>query len=620
MATPNPPTHETPVPPKVTAAKALAPAGDRQRFETRRQRLYRLAAQLKNVRSTYDAHYRELSDNFFPRRTRFFEQDINRGDRRYGKIINPAGPLAARTLRSGMMTGITSPARPWRRLTTPDPDLAEFGPVKEWLFAVNKRMTTIDLRSNLYNVLPTLYGDCAVFGTGCFGLFDDDEDLIRCYPFPVGSYWLATDNRGVVDTFYREMVMTVRQVVEKFGDESAGEAQRWAKFSTAVRGHWDAGNYELPIIVVHWIIPNTEADETKLGARYKPFYSCYYEQGVTGGPGVQSDVGWASANQFLRESGFDRFPVLAPRWDVTGEDVYGTDCPGMQGLGDAKELQVLERKRSKALEKQLNPPLQGPTSLRNQKASLLAGDITYVDEREGKGGLRPVHETNLSVKDVTESIREKEHNLSRTFYEDLFLMLQQMEGIQPRNTAEIAERHEEKLLVLGQTLERMNDELLDPLTDLEFDKMLKAGLIPPAPPELQGQDLRVEYISIMAQAQKLVGVAGLERFSVYVASLAKAQIEAQQPVTVFDKVDLMHMIDDYGDAMGVSAKTIVPDDVFQQIQQQKQQAAAAQQKLAAAEQASKAAANLAGADMSGDNALTRLVPPQGAQLPAAAPV
>src|SRR5438445_2311270 len=309
-------TRATPTPPKVQAAATITSGYDRLRFESRKSRLYRLASQLKNVRSTYDAHYRELSDNFFPRRTRFFELDINRGDKRYGRIINPAGPLAARTLRSGMMTGITSPARPWRRLTTPDPDLAEFGPVKEWLYAVNKRMTTIDLRSNLYNVLPTLYGDCAVFATGCFGLFDDDEDLIRCYPFPVGSYWLATDNRGVVDTFMREFSMTVRQVVEKFGDENAPESQRWAKFSTAVKGHWDAGNYELPVTVAHWITPNEEADERKLGAKYKRFYSCYYEQGVNVGPGQQSDVGTAFSDQFLGEAGLDLFPILAPRWDV----------------------------------------------------------------------------------------------------------------------------------------------------------------------------------------------------------------------------------------------------------------------------------------------------------------
>src|SRR6266571_4949858 len=105
---------------------------------------------------------------------------------------------------------------------------------------------------------------------------------------------------------------------------------------------------------------------------------------------MQTDVGWSGGELYLQESGFDLFPILAPRWDVTGEDVYGTDCPGMQALGDVKELQALEKKKSNTVEKQLNPPLQGPTSLRNQKASLVAGDITYVDEREGKGGLRRV--------------------------------------------------------------------------------------------------------------------------------------------------------------------------------------------------------------------------------------
>jgi len=176
--------------------------------ETKRQRLNKLAAQLKNDRYSYEAHWRELGEHFAPRRTRFFVQDKNRGDKRHGKIINESGMLAARTLRSGMFAGITSPARPWRRLTTPDPDLAEYGRVKVWLEHVNKNMRTLDIRSNLYNALPTVFGDMGVFGTAAMGVFEDDDDGMRCFNFPLGSYWLACNQRNVVDTFLREFQLT----------------------------------------------------------------------------------------------------------------------------------------------------------------------------------------------------------------------------------------------------------------------------------------------------------------------------------------------------------------------------------------------------------------------------
>ena len=48
-------------------------------------------------------------------------------------------------------------------------------------------------------------------------------------------------------------------------------------------------------------------------------------------------------------------------------------------------------------------------------------------------------------------------------------------------------------------LERTNDELLDLLIDRTYAIMDRLGLIPPAPPQLEGVDLRVEYVSLMSQ-------------------------------------------------------------------------------------------------------------------------
>lgn len=568
-------------------------------METKRQRLDKQIALIKEDRISFDGHWRELGEYISPRRTRFFEQDRNRGDKRNQRIVNSHGTLAARTLRSGMMAGITSPARPWRRLTTPDPDLAEYGPVKEWLYTVNKRMTSVDLRSNLYNVLPTLYGDCGVFGTGAVAVIDDAEDMIRYYSFPVGSYWLATSYRGVADTCVREFQMTVRQLVTAFGDPLASEAKKWEPFSLQVKNAFDQAQYEMPISVVAFVGPNVDYDPTKLDAKFKRFTSCYYESGTMAG-GSYASLNVGDQSKFLRESGYDLFPILAPRWDVTGEDVYGTTCPGMEALPDIKELQMLMRKKKRGLEKQIDPPLTGPTSLRTQKTSLMSGDITYVDVREGQQGLRPIHETSLALNDLVMDIKETERRISRAFYEDLFLMMAQSDR-REITAREIDERHEEKLLALGQVLERMNDELLDPLTDLEFDKMLKNGMVPKPPDELRGMDLRVEYISIMAQAQKLVGVAGLERFMGFVGNLSAAF------PSVLDKVNSDNAVDEYGDRMGVSAKIIYDDETVAKNRAEKQAAQQQAVQMQTAPVAAETAKTLSETDVSSDNALTRVL-------------
>jgi hypothetical protein len=560
---------------------------------TKRQEYELVRSSLWAERSTFDAHWRDLGDYVLPRRPRWFTTDRNKGDRRNQKIIDETGTFAARTLQSGMHAGITSPARPWMKLTTPDPDLAQFGPVKQWLHEVTQRMLTVFLRSNLYNVLPTQYGDMGVFATGAMSVLEDDKDVIRCYSYPIGSYALGTNDRGVCDVFVREWQMTVRQIVSQFGlvPVAPGSLSReidWTNISTTVRSLWERASYE-QAVDVNWVIaPNTRADSSRIGGKFLPYSSCHFEKGQQ-----REDV-------FLRESGFNEFPVMGSRWDITGEDVYGTMSPGMLALGSIKQLQTMQKRKAQAIEKMINPPLQAPTHVRNQKASLLPADITYVDVREGQKGIAPIHEVRIDISHLTADITETRNMIRRSFYEDLFLMLAQSDR-REITAREIEERHEEKLLALGPVLERTNDELLDPIVDRVFNIMARRGLIPPAPQELRDVDLKVEYISLMAQAQKLVGVAGHERFLSTAAQLAPIF-----PDVVF-KIDVFQAIDDHADMLGVNPKLVVPDDQARAAADASHKAAAKAQAAAVAKDATGAVSNLAATPMGQDSALDRLM-------------
>lgn len=560
-------------------------------YGTKRERFDRLDASLRVERSSFDGHWRELSEYILPRRSRFLTTDRNRGDKRNHKIIDNTATLSARTLKSGMQSGITSQARPWFRLSLADKDLAEYEPVKLWLHTVTQRLNEMFLQSNLYNALPTIYGDEGVFATSCMLAIDDRDTILRFFPLPIGSYFLAMNDRLIVDTLMREWQMTVRQMVMQFGqyDPRTGAA-RWSNFSRQVKNLWDKGDYEQPIDVMHVIAPNPDMDPERLDAKYLPFTSCYYEKA--------SD----SPNQYLRESGFEEFPAMAPRWDVTGEDTYGTSCPGMDALGDIKSLQTYEKRTAQAVEKELNPPLVGPPELQNVRASLLPGDITYSAEREGTKGLRPIHEVRFDTQKAEFKMEAIRNRIRRSFFEDLFLMLAIDQRAQPPTAREVAERHEEKLLALGPVLERQNSDMLDPLIDRGFAALLRRGRIPPPPQELQGgMPLKVEYISIMAQAQKLVGISGLDRFIGLGLTLA--------PVVgphAMDKVDVDQCFDEAADMLGVPPRVVRSDEAVAQMRerraQQEQQAAAAEQ----AAQVAGAAKQLSETDVSGDNALTRV--------------
>lgn len=568
---------------------------------TKRKKLEILRGQLLNERASFLPHWRELSDYILPRRSRFVTSDVNKGDRRNQKIIDSTATLAARTLRSGMMAGVTSPARPWFRLTTPDPDLAEVGAVKDWLHAVSQRMSHTFLKSNLYNILPVLYGDLGVFGTAAVAVEDDPKNIVQCTSFPIGSYCLAKDSRGMVDTFFREYQMTVRQLVETFGevDDKTGRA-KWEYFSTQVRNLWDKGEYQSWIDVCHVIQPNSEYKVGSALARHKRFESCYYESGnqTGGGNYLRND----DTTRYLRESGYDLFPILAPRWEVTGEDVYGTSCPGMESLGDIKQLQLGEKRSAEAIDKMVRPPMTAPSHLKTQKVSILPGDITYVDTREGQQGFRPAYEVNPRTMELENKQEQVRRRIQRAFYEDLFLMLASTDRRQI-TAREIEERHEEKLLALGPVLEQLNQDLLDPLIDITFEIMQRPAhnQIPEAPEELQGVPLKVEYISVMAQSQKMVSLAGLDRLATFVGQLATVA-----PDSVM-KIDTDQLIDEYGEGCGVSPRVIRPDEKVAKMRDDNAKAMAAQQQAEVLSAGAGAARDLSQANMEEDNALTRMI-------------
>lgn len=499
-----------------------------------------------------------------------------------------------------MMAGITSPARPWFRLTTPDPDLAEFGRVKEYLHTVGQRMSNMFLKSNLYNTLPVVYGDLGTFATAPMSVEEDFEDVILTRSYPVGSYMIAKDHRGKVNVFMREFAMTVSQVVEKFATYDAKTGKPlWDNFSSFVKSSYERGQTEQWVYVVHVIKPNPDFNPFKFQSKNKRFISCYYEQGGAANGAVNYITSEIDNDKVLQEKGFDRFPVLVPRWEVTGEDVYGTDCPGITALGDIKGLYIMEKRKAQAVEKLVNPPMVGPTLMKTMKSSILAGEITYIDEREGQKGFRPAHEVNPRVQELLLDIEKHEQRIRRAYYEDLFLM---MANSDRRNITarEIEERDEEKLLALGPVLEQLNQDLLDPLIDISYHNMNEQNQLPPPPEELQGMALKVEYVSIMAQAQKLVGLSSVERFTSFAAQVASVD------PSVLQKINSDELIDTYAEITSIPPKIVRTDEEVAEIRDNQAKAAQAQATMEALKQGAGAAKQLSETDISGDNALTAL--------------
>ena len=530
-------------------------------FTSMRQKLLIRWGQMKTERASWWSHWQEISTYLLPWNGRYFRQDRDKGQRRNNQIYDNTATRALRTLAAGLMAGATSPARPWFRLGTHDEDLNQSQPVKLWLDDVAQRMHLVLQKSNTYDALQQIYEELGSFGTAASVMLQDFNTVIRHYALTCGEYAIATDWQGRVDCLYREFEKTVGQMVKEFG---------YSNCSSAVQSAYDSGNLGMWVPVIHAIEPRADRDPSKRDARNMAWASYYFEFGGN------SDV-------CLREGGFKQFPAVVPRWALAGGDIYG-NSPGMEALGDIKQLQHEQLRKAEGIDYQTRPPLQVPDSLKNRDVERLPGGITFVPGGGTNAKIESMFDVNLNLQHLLEDIGDVRERINSSFYKDIFLMLANSEN--PQMTAtEIAMRQEEKMMMMGPVLLRLNSECLLPLIDSTFTHMAEMGALPPAPPELAGMDLAVEFISMLAEAQRAIGANSIDRFVGSLGTIAGLKPE------VLDKFDSDAWADEYSDMLGVDPKLIIGNAQVAVVRQARAKAQEMQQKLQAAQQVSETAKN-----------------------------
>ncbi|WKJ88767.1 portal protein [Methylomonas montana] len=508
---------------------------------------------LKTERSTWWMQWKDLSQFILPYNGRFFNSDRDRGWKRFNSIYDNSATRANRILAAGMMSGASSPSRPWFKLSLHDKDLMRFHPVKDWLATVTDLIAQALVNSNTYRVLPMLYGEMGVFGTASALIADDYKNVIHLHPFTVGEYCIETDWKGDVVTIYREFDKTVGAIVSEFG---------YSNCSKTLQNQFDRGQLDIWYTVRHAVEPRSDRDHTKIDGKNMAWRSVYWEMSNADG-------------HMLRESGYKSFPCVCPRWQVMGGDIYG-NSPGMETLGDVKQLQAQQFRKSQAIDYQANPPLQVPSDMKNREMEIFPGGISYYDAATPQQGIRTAFEVNLNLQTLLEDLQDIRGRINNTFFVDIFLAI--TDQSKDMTAYEVAARKTEQMLMLGPVVERVTNELLTPLLETTFERMLAGGLLPPPPEELSGHNLNIEYISVLAQAQKAVAINSISQF---VSELG--QIATIKP-DVLDKFDADKWADIAADMLGIPPDLLVTDRNLALIRQQKAQQAQQAQMAAMLEQ------------------------------------
>ncbi len=507
----------------------------------------------------------EISEHITPSRGRFLiGKNRNESRSRWNRIVDSSAVRAANILAAGLMSGMTDPSSQWFALTTGTPNLDEAQAVKVWLDQVQRIMEMAFTRTNTYQALHQGWRDVGTYGVMAMVIAEDDREVFHCYPLSVGEYAIGVDDRGVPDTLYRRFIMTAAQLVARFGR---------SKLSADVLRNFDAGQVDHEYKLIHAIEPRFDRQYGKRDSRNMPWRSVIIQ--------IDSD---GTKDGILEESGFNEFPCVVGRWGASASDVYSEESPGMVALGDVRQLQHEQKQKGNSIDYIVNPPLIMPTAARDNEDDFEPGGRIYLDAPAQKDAVQSAWQVQMDINALRQDIAEVQQRINQAFSVDMFLMLsgQQMGKM---TATEVAERHEEKLMMLGPVLSRLNNEVLKPLIERTFSILYRAGQLPPAPPELAGVELSIEYTSMLARSQRAIRANSLDQF------LQRIGQVAQFDPNVLAKIDSFRIVDEYADYLSVAPSVVVPTEQAQQKieaqQQAQQQAQQAEQMQQAADAVSK---------------------------------
>ena len=537
--------------------------------KSRRERLELRWQSAKAIRDQYDPDFMEIERLAMPAKSQFLSTSTLKRRANTAKQ-DTAGIIAGRTLTHGLATGTASAARPWMELTPGwDPELRDYQPVKEWIDYVEKLIYGHFASTNYYDANKTQFNYLGHHGHGVSLGVEHGEYQAVYHAFDTGEVWIAEDDGLRVTSLFYKTAYTVDQMVRKFP---------WAKLSERVRDAYDKSNTQSLVQVMCAIEKNDDRDASRFDAANKPWRSTWWEVGNT------------DKTVLLKEGGFDSKPFTAPRWETNASEVYSSSAPGFNALPDLRELEFTARRIGRAEDMLVRPPVFIPGGLQQTAVSLDPGTVNFINEMQGKVDVVRLDPNVMTVlQNKSERITRRVNTL---FFADLWMSVTEMEGIQPRNEQELMYRHEEKLTQLGPVVDRVNIEKLEVDIDRAYTILDNLGMIPPAPPEIASKALSINFVSILAQAQKATSNNAIERAAQFVGFVAGMYPDAAI------KFDAEQAIDEFANNSSVSPKIIRSDEIVAKMkqdmaeQQQQQQAAEMAATLAPAAQQGAQAAEL----------------------------
>jgi Bacteriophage head to tail connecting protein len=267
------------------------------------------------------------------------------------------------------------------------------------------------------------------------------------------------------------------------------------------------------------------------------------------------------------------------RWSCPDNCTYGVP-PTLSVLGKAIQLQNLEYQSDQGLDKMISPPMLVHTSMKNRPKAFGARGITYTNDLSSTNGARPAYNVQMPFQEMEVKRQRIVQAIKDGCYNYLFNMISDLDTV--RSATEIDARREERMIVLGPVLQRGYVEDIGVIVKRVYGIAVRKGVLAPMP---EGEAAEIEFSNILSEVQKASDVATLERFTAFAGQVIPAWPEVQA------KVNILDIMKQYAEGLGVRPTAINDDEAVQQ-------AVAPENEMAQLQQVSEVAKNFGAAGAS----------------------
>lgn len=505
--------------------------------------------------------WREIGEFIYPGQQDFYRYFANQnsGEKRRRPIFDPTGEQSLDIFASSMSGLLANPAAKWLAFETDDQELLDNKEVGEFLDEAQAKVLSVfnNPRTKFYDNLFSVLKMTGAFGTGMLMMDEDEESVVRFRAESPKTYDYTEDFSGNVNEIYFEREFTVAALREK-------AEEGWE----IPQDYLDKPVTEKVIILRH-IFPNPNYKLGGLGEKFAKFHSHYYLKEM---------------KRLIHKGFFNSSPAAIARWDRLDTGKW-PDSPGRVALGNVKLMQQADRAMTVAMEKELRPALFVSSEAKFGKLDTSAGAVN-VGRGSPNDTIRELKTTGSGISNAFAWMEVKRQQIRTAFYVDVFQTAQDLN----MTATEAQIRNQERLRGIAPKATKIQSDLLGPAAEKVLAVLIKMKRL--TPPDIlirSGAEVKVTYVSPIAQAQRLADAQSMLQFLGDLGQMAQVSPEVLDVVD-FDKAAL-----EMADIRGIPEKVQRSPEDIEAIRESRAQQAQAQQQLQLLQQAGEAGQAVQGA-------------------------